>query len=76
MTIAQSKALFERLQEDEPFRSRILGADNLAECMNIIELNGYNCSTDEVQMALNKYTADKTSDTCGNFTLWGKRIPG
>lgn len=75
MTIAQSKALFERLQEDELFRSRILGADNLDECMKIVELNGYDCSTDEVQMALNKYTSDNTSDSCGNFTLWGNRIP-
>ncbi|WP_449258653.1 Nif11-like leader peptide family natural product precursor [Chlorobium limicola] len=76
MTIAQSKALFERLREDELFRNRILGADNLDECMKIVELNGYDCSTDEVQMALNKYTSDNTSDSCGNFTLWGNRIPG
>ncbi|MBN1278154.1 MAG: Nif11-like leader peptide family natural product precursor [Chlorobiaceae bacterium] len=75
MTIAQSKALFERLQEDESFRDRILGADSLDECMTIIDLNGYNCSRDEVQMALNKYTAYQSSDSCGNFTLWGNRIP-
>lgn len=76
MTIAQSKALFERMQEDDSFRGRILGADNLDDCMKIVELNGYDCSTDEVKMALNKYTSDKTSDSCGNFTLWGNRIPG
>lgn len=76
MTIAQSKALFERLQADEIFRNRILAADGMEKCMELIESCGFDCSTDEVQMALNKCATNITSDTCGNFTLWGNRIPG
>lgn len=76
MTIAQSKALFERLQADEIFRNRLLAADGMEKCMELIESCGFDCSTDEVQMALNKCATDITSDTCGNFTLWGNRIPG
>jgi hypothetical protein len=76
MTIAQSKALFERLQADELFRNRVLAADGMEKCMELIKSCGFDCSTDEVQMALNKCATDITSDTCGNFTLWGNRIPG
>ncbi|KUL30297.1 hypothetical protein ASB62_04370 [Chlorobium limicola] len=75
MTIAQSKALYERLQADEVFRNRVLAADGMEKCIELIESYGFNCSNDEVQMALNKYTTNTASDTSENFTLWGNRIP-
>lgn len=76
MTIAQSKALYERLQADEVFRNRILAANEMEKRMEIIESYGFDCSNDEVQMALNKYSTNTSSDICENYTLWGNRIPG
>jgi hypothetical protein len=75
MTIVQSKALLERLQTDEIFRNEVLAADGIEKCMALIESSGYDCTTDEVQMVVNKYAADTTSETCEKFTLWGNRIP-
>lgn len=76
MTIVQSKAFFERLQADESFRNSVLGAENMNECMRIVELNGFDCSTDEVRMTLDRLAAYESPDSCENFTLWGNRIPG
>lgn len=76
MTIAQSKALYERLQADEVFRNRVLAANGMEKRMEIIESYGFDCSNDEVQMALNKYSTNTSSDICENYTLWGNRIPG
>ncbi|NTV07911.1 MAG: Nif11-like leader peptide family natural product precursor [Chlorobium limicola] len=76
MTIAQSKALYERLQADEVFRNRILAANEMEKRMEIIESYGFDCSNDEVQMVLNKYSVNTSPDICENYTLWGNRIPG
>ena len=75
MTIAQSKLLFETLHSDEPFRNRVLSASNMLECMIIIGSKGFDCSTYELRMTLDKYVKEKNPDVDSNFSLWGNIFP-
>ncbi|MBO8092390.1 Nif11-like leader peptide family natural product precursor [Prosthecochloris sp. HL-130-GSB] len=55
MTIAQSKLLYEKLNNDEQFRDCMLAAGSMLECMSIIERHGFDCSMYELRMTVEKY---------------------
>jgi hypothetical protein len=66
--------LFARLNADELFRVRVLTANSIEEQMEILEAKNINCSSDELQKALDRCTKEKTIDTFANRSLWGNRI--
>jgi len=87
VTIAvAAKALFIKLKTDEEFRERILTSSSSVERMQIIEAEGFGCSTYELRMVmewylngngieLNRVIGEKNAATGNNFSLWGKKIP-
>ncbi|UZJ40442.1 hypothetical protein OO006_08705 [Prosthecochloris sp. SCSIO W1101] len=75
MTIAQSKLLFETLLSDEPFRDSILSAGSMLECKVLIEARGFDCSTSELRMTLEKYIEERNFDKEHNFSLWESIFP-
>ena len=75
MTIAQSKLLFETLHSDEPFRNRVLSANNMLECMVIIGSKGFDCSTYELRMTLDKFIKENDMDTENSVTVLSNIIP-
>lgn len=64
MTIGQSKLLFEKLHEDEVFRDRILAAEGMLDCMEIIQEQGFDCSMYELRMTMDKFISDNNLSKC------------
>ncbi len=66
MSIAQSNELLKRVRGDERFRNRIITANNMMERMEIILSRDFDCTKDEVQMVLDKYSEEGSSGTESN----------
>ncbi|NTW09960.1 MAG: Nif11-like leader peptide family natural product precursor [Chlorobiaceae bacterium] len=76
MTISQSKALYKKLKVDGRFREKLLAADTMDECMEMVSLSGFDCSRDEVRTVINVFAERKGSEDSESFSLWGNRITG
>jgi predicted ribosomally synthesized peptide with nif11-like leader len=76
MTISQSKALFKKLKVDERFRNRLLAAESMAERMEIVSAQGFDCSKDEIKTVIELVAEQKRVDNYAHFTLWGNRVNG
>jgi len=62
MCIAESKELFKRLKADKPFSNKVITTRNMMGRMEIILSSGFDCTKDELQMVMDKYTEGVSSD--------------
>ncbi len=69
MCIAESKELFKRLKADKQFSNKVITAGSMMERMEIILSCGFDCTKDELQMVLEKYTEEVSSFGCSHDAL-------
>jgi len=74
MTTEESNGLIEKLETDEVFRVRVLTANSIEECMEIVEAKSINCSAHELIDMLDSYIKKNAINTFWNRSIWGNKI--
>ena len=49
MSMEQAKLFIERMVKDEAFRNKIMGVDDVAERMQLVKTEGYDCASEEIE---------------------------
>ena len=82
MSMEQAKLFMERMAKDEAFRTKIMAVDDVAERMQLVKTEGYDCTSEEI-----KNLSDANSDNsvegiagggwtrrgCNCYGIYGKR---
>ena len=52
MSMEQAKLFIERMMKDDAFRTRIMAVDDVAERMQLVKTEGYDCTSEEIESAV------------------------
>ena len=51
MSLEQAKHFIERMKNDEAFRTKIMGVDDVTERLRLANADGYDCTQEEIKSA-------------------------
>lgn len=72
--MTESQFLLGKLQTDEVFRNKVLGAHTMAERTEVIAAKGFSCSIAQIRAVLAELLGESQAESKTMFTLWGNKI--
>lgn len=70
MSIEQAKAFIERMKTDSTFRERVMGSENFAARMSLVNSEGFKCTAEEIKQ-LDSELRLKSEDKRGVYYTGG-----
>ena len=85
MSMEQAKLFIERMMKDEAFRTRIMAVDDVAERMQLVKAEGFDCASEEIKTMFEELSDAAVEGAAGGYridegtivsSITGKICPG
>ena len=70
MSMEQAKLFMERMAKDEAFRTRIMAVDDVAERMQLVKTEGYDCTSEEIKTMFQELSDAAVEGASGGLPKW------